>query len=179
MNDAYFLELLRYIHLNPVRAGIVDDPALWPWSGHVEYLGRRGHGILDLDFPLSLFANRGQQARRSYEDFVCDEAAEKTFDSISGGVIQFPNIKTTHERCAIKGSPSLTELANQFCEVSGIHIEEMRGPTRRREVSAVRRDFILRAVESVCRQMDIARFLNRSHAMIYKAVKISGYRAMH
>lgn len=32
--DAYFLTLLRYFHLNPVRAGIVSDPGDYPWTSH-------------------------------------------------------------------------------------------------------------------------------------------------
>ncbi len=37
--DAYLLELIRYTHLNPVRAGIVAQPALYPWSSHHAYVG--------------------------------------------------------------------------------------------------------------------------------------------
>jgi REP-associated tyrosine transposase len=37
--DSYLLELVRYIHLNPVRAGLVDEPSAYPWSGHWAYLG--------------------------------------------------------------------------------------------------------------------------------------------
>ena len=36
--DTYLKELTRYIHLNPVRAGIVKDPEAYPWSGHRAYL---------------------------------------------------------------------------------------------------------------------------------------------
>lgn len=38
--DRYRLELVRDIHLNPVRAGLVGDPADYRWSGHGAYLGR-------------------------------------------------------------------------------------------------------------------------------------------
>ena len=37
--DTYLLELTRYIHLNPVRSGIVRIPEDYPWSGHRAYLG--------------------------------------------------------------------------------------------------------------------------------------------
>ena len=39
-NDAYWLALVRYVHRNPVEAGIVSDPADYPWSSHRCYLGR-------------------------------------------------------------------------------------------------------------------------------------------
>jgi len=38
--DAYLLELTRYIHLNPVRAGLVDRPERYPWSSYREFIGR-------------------------------------------------------------------------------------------------------------------------------------------
>ena len=37
--DSYLMELVRYIHLNPVRASLVKRPIEWRWSGHGEYLG--------------------------------------------------------------------------------------------------------------------------------------------
>jgi len=37
--DSYLLEIVRYVHLNPVRAGMVDAPEDYPWSGHRAYLG--------------------------------------------------------------------------------------------------------------------------------------------
>ena len=37
--DSYLLELVRYIHLNPVRTGMVKAPRDYPWSGHRAYLG--------------------------------------------------------------------------------------------------------------------------------------------
>lgn len=38
--DSYLLELVRYLHLNPVRSMLVKDPSLYPWSSHGAYLGK-------------------------------------------------------------------------------------------------------------------------------------------
>jgi REP element-mobilizing transposase RayT len=46
--DNYFLELTRYIHLNPVRAGAVSDPVAYQWSSYRGYLGRKDE-YLDQD----------------------------------------------------------------------------------------------------------------------------------
>ena len=43
--DAYFLELTRYIHLNPVYAGIVPDPGTYQWSSYQGYLGKKNEYI--------------------------------------------------------------------------------------------------------------------------------------
>ena len=36
--DNYLMELIRYLHLNPVRAGLISDPSRYQWSSHREYL---------------------------------------------------------------------------------------------------------------------------------------------
>jgi REP element-mobilizing transposase RayT len=40
-DDTYFWSVSRCIHLNPVRAGLVDHPAEWPWSSYAGYAHRR------------------------------------------------------------------------------------------------------------------------------------------
>jgi REP element-mobilizing transposase RayT len=44
---SYLLELVRYIHLNPVRATMVKRPSDWRWSGHGEYLEKEKRGLID------------------------------------------------------------------------------------------------------------------------------------
>jgi REP element-mobilizing transposase RayT len=71
--DAYHLEVMRYIALNPVRAGICEDPADWPWSSYrllVRNLATPP--ILDADEVLRLFGRDRAIARRRLEAFVCD-----------------------------------------------------------------------------------------------------------
>jgi len=70
--DAYLLELTRYIHLNPVRAGIVKEPEDYPWSGHRAYLGREVIPWLTTDWVLSQFSKRESSARESYGRFIQD-----------------------------------------------------------------------------------------------------------
>ena len=45
--ESYLLELVRYIHLNPVRAGLLKRPGDWQWSGPGEYLGTVKRGLID------------------------------------------------------------------------------------------------------------------------------------
>jgi REP-associated tyrosine transposase len=46
--DAYLVTLIRYIHLNPVRARLVEQPDAYPYSGHRAYLTARGWGSSSL-----------------------------------------------------------------------------------------------------------------------------------
>lgn len=68
--DSYLEELTRYIHLNPVRAGIVKEPEDYPWSGHRAYLGLEMIPWLTTDWVLSQFSKRLTLARRAYRRFV-------------------------------------------------------------------------------------------------------------
>ena len=68
--DSYLLELVRYIHLNPVRAKLVADPADYRWSGHLAYLGKAHKEWLTTDWVLSQFAPSSGTARQSYAAFV-------------------------------------------------------------------------------------------------------------
>ncbi|MEE4270736.1 MAG: transposase [Thermoanaerobaculales bacterium] len=64
--DAYMNGLLSYIHLNPVAAGLVSDPAEFRWSGHLDILGIRKDPIVDVDSVLRLFGTTRKTARSAY-----------------------------------------------------------------------------------------------------------------
>jgi len=74
--DTYFLELSAYIHLNPVRAGLVKNPANYPWSSYPCYLGREKNNIADIDHVLSQFSDKKGAARRKYDLYVRDRLAQ-------------------------------------------------------------------------------------------------------
>lgn len=71
--DPYLLELVRYIHLNPVRSRLpvtIDSLDTYPWTGHPVLLGKRQFPPQDVDFVLSQFGSKVGQARRAYERFM-------------------------------------------------------------------------------------------------------------
>jgi len=70
--DAYLLELVRYIHLNPVRSGEVGDPDKYLWTGYLSYMGKGKGDLLDKELVLSQFGKGRNQARRRYREFVLD-----------------------------------------------------------------------------------------------------------
>lgn len=72
--DAYLLVLLRYIHLNPVRACMVAAAHDYPWSSHRAYLGRVVTPWLTTDFALSTFHRESARAVAAYQQFVDDAA---------------------------------------------------------------------------------------------------------
>jgi putative transposase len=64
-DDAYFLQLCRYIHANPVRHGFVTQPDEWRYSNYHEWLGTRRDSLVDLPLVDHYFPNRDD-----YADFV-------------------------------------------------------------------------------------------------------------
>ena len=70
--DSYLLDLVRYIHLNPVRAALVTDPLDYAWSGHRAFLGQEVLPWLTTEWVLSMFAHQADLARNRYQDYVID-----------------------------------------------------------------------------------------------------------
>ena len=90
--DTYLLELVRYIHLNPLRAGVVKDiKALsnYAWCGHSVLMGKVVCDWQDRDYVLSLFDKKVGSARRLYAAFVAkgrDQGRRR--DLVGGGLIR-------------------------------------------------------------------------------------------
>ena len=70
--DAYLLELVRYIHLNPVRAKIVRNPERYSWTSHLSYLEDAREGVVDTDLVLGQFGGNKSIARRKYREFILE-----------------------------------------------------------------------------------------------------------
>ena len=69
--DAQFLTVSRYIHLNPVQAGLIDSAADWPWSSLAAYYGGRRPLWLNRAYTLALFSGNGSEQSR-YMEFIED-----------------------------------------------------------------------------------------------------------
>jgi len=78
--DCYLAELVRYIHLNPVRAGIVKRPEDYEYSGHRAYLGLDKTGLVDAEAVLRHFGANKKLAVETYIRFVEARLAEKSQD---------------------------------------------------------------------------------------------------
>ena len=69
--EIYVLQLVRYIHLNPVRARIVDHCKDYQWSSYPVFGGYvKAPGWLETHWLLSLFGKGQGKAKRRYRDFV-------------------------------------------------------------------------------------------------------------
>lgn len=71
--EPYLMELVRYIHLNPLRAGLVKDYGelcRYPYSGHRVILGRGSNEWQDVKHVLRFFGDQAAAARRKYQEYV-------------------------------------------------------------------------------------------------------------
>ena len=86
--DLYLLELVRYIHLNPLRAGIVQklkELDTHPYCGHYALMGKTEHDFQDVAYILNLFGGKIAEARRLYLQFVKKGVAAGRRPDLTGG----------------------------------------------------------------------------------------------
>jgi putative transposase len=160
--DEYLLSLVRYIHLNPVRANLVKEPRHYMWSSHNEYL-RGPEAIVDASKVLKLFSDKITRARAQYEDFVNEAIGEKRNESFYNPIEQqiLGDEKFLEEvgrrlgrRDRILRKPSFNEILLVLEEVTGVGEERIGSRGRGKEIILARavlvgvwRDFGYKLVE--------------------------------
>lgn len=88
-SDNYLLQLIRYIHLNPVRAGMlenIESLAHYKWTGHSGVLGRHRQQWHAVDAVLSNFGRTDRKAKRAYARFISE--VDQREDLGGGGVVR-------------------------------------------------------------------------------------------
>ena len=140
--DKYFLELSAYIHLNPVRGGLVKDPLQFPWSSYQAYMGSKKEDLIDVEFLLRIFGDRKNQAKKSYERFVRarikDERANEFYNIQDqrflgdGEFIQGVR-QSLQERKYTKDEISIERLITAVSNILGIERILLYSATRGRE----------------------------------------------
>ncbi len=86
--DNYLLALIRYIHLNPVRANFIatlKELDRYPWSGHRALMGNATHAWMDTAYVLNQFGTRKKAARNAYHRFVAEGMTMGNVPEFTGG----------------------------------------------------------------------------------------------
>jgi len=86
--DPYLLELVRYLHLNPLRAGVVSsikELDRYPYSGHSRLMGKIKDQWQDVDTVLALFGKKRYAAKKKYREFVEKGILEGKKPELTGG----------------------------------------------------------------------------------------------
>ena len=86
--DPYLNELVRYIHLNPLRAKLVENMKeldRYPWCGHSVVMNHTNQEWQNIDYIYGLFADQKRQARKKYREFVKKGISEGKKPDLTGG----------------------------------------------------------------------------------------------
>ena len=86
--DPYFQELVRYIHLNPLRAKLVNGIGAldkYPYSGHSALMGMVKNEWQDTEYVLGWFGKGIKQARSRYHDFIKEGVSMGKRPELTGG----------------------------------------------------------------------------------------------
>ncbi|HUO82765.1 MAG TPA: transposase [Gammaproteobacteria bacterium] len=168
--DCYFLELIRYIHLNPVRAGLVADPENYRWSGHRTLLGLESTPWLTTHFALDYFGVDLASARQAYRCFVLSGLGIDAGEELSRGRIDEPRVLgddrfmagvLMHSRPA--GGYSIEALTEKICRLHGADPAALIQPGRRRQPARLRALVIHHALDRrIATLRELARHFGRS-----------------
>ncbi len=178
--DGYFLAVLRYVHLNPVKATLVTDPAQYPWSSHRTYLGLELQPWVTTGFGLSLFSTDECRARTAYAQFmsatVGNDEPEDAIANSHGDSNVIGTGASVARRPALRESPraasTLAELVDGVCARHGITSSIIRSRAALRSLTPIRLEIARAAVEQqIATLTEVARFLGRDPSTLCQLMK--------
>lgn len=144
-DEDYLKELIRYIHLNPVRAGVVADPQAYIWSSHRAYLEESEFVWLSKDRVLKKFHHEKEHAISNYQKFILlGVGIEVGFDFKSGSMNGILGDCDFVDEILMKANKKpiknieLLDLIAKVCELHELTEEELRAPGKCARQSRVR-----------------------------------------
>ncbi|HCL80864.1 MAG TPA: hypothetical protein DHW81_01105 [Nitrospiraceae bacterium] len=181
--DDYLLALLKYIHLNPMRAKIAA-PGEYEWSSHSSYVGRESKdSFVDAEKVLKLFSENKTAARKLYRAYMEDTAVsiEKedvyaTVDQRILGDEEF--VERVREKSAgsIKGQKraraySLPEIAEAVEEIYWVGLKEIRQRGKARRLTAAKKMISLVASEYGYKNKEVAEYIRNDPMVVTRHLK--------
>jgi len=141
-SDSYALELVRYIHRNPLDAGLVDNLQKYQWSTHKIYLSdSKKWKWLHKDYILKLFSKSKPESIRRYKKFVLKETPEEINQIFGRGILpavlgsksfvdrikdEFFNLKNVEEMPETKRlAPDIDKIKHAVCMFYNIKEPEL------------------------------------------------------
>ena len=177
--DSYLKELIRYIHQNPLRAGMVDDLTNYQWSSHLAYLQGKQPNWLTLNWVLSMFGDTVADARRQYTGFMQIKCRKDIRLSLRHGRDDDHRLLGDDGFRASLGSEltqpaiqrTLKKLTQEICHKYEISEAKLASGSRDRQHSRIRAEIGLAAIEGgIATNAEIARCFNRSQSGMSRAI---------
>jgi REP element-mobilizing transposase RayT len=178
--DTYLLNLVRYIHLNPVRAGLVKDAGAYAWGSHGDYL-QGAKGLVDTDKVLRLFSERIGVARQKYMEFMTGGDSDTNpwpyaayEQQIIGDerFIEKVEKRTENVKKRAKKIP-IRDLVQAIEEEMGIGLPELISRRRDERLRTARGILVALAKETGYKMVDIGRILKRDISVLSRLANIT------
>jgi len=178
--DAYLLQLVRYIHRNPLRAGLVEDLSRYRWSSHLSYLHGSGPAWLTVDWVMAMIGSTIGCAGSQYRRFMAEGESESTTDQpkLSKGDTSDGRILGSDNFLASVGQTirpkrstrALMDIAEEVCLGHGLAVDDLKSPSRERKLAQVRAEIAVRAIDGgVATNAEVAKAFDRSQAALSRA----------
>ncbi len=176
--DSYLLSLIKYIHMNPVRAARAKSPEAYPWNSHGFYVGQaRGRGIVDSELVLRIFSEDGRKARRAYREYMGQKGIlrrEEVYATVDQRILGdegfVEEVKARTGRSDVPGRRRhlyrLPEIAKAVEEMCGVTLGQLREKGRGEELGLGRRVMSLVAKEYGYKGQELAGYLWRDPSVI-------------
>jgi len=159
--DPYFKELVRYIHLNPLRVGLVETLAgldMYRYCGHSVLMGRLRNDWQDRDYVLEWFGTKEAEAQKAYRQFVkkgIDQGRRP--DLVGGGLIRsqggWSAVKTRRRLGMREKSDERILGSGDFVQ----RLMEQSDPTRKDQFSPQQRSRLAASVvEKLCKKENVS-----------------------
>ncbi len=177
--DSYLQELVRYIHQNPLRAGLVDDIADYHWSSHLAYVYGNEPNWLTSNWVLSMFGDTVADARSRYARFMRIPCRAVIGQSLREGAGDDNRVLGDDGFIeSLGGKPrqssnrgNLKELTLEICRKYDVSEVMLASASRDRKHSRIRAEIGLVAIESgIATNAEIARLFNRCQSGMSRAI---------
>lgn len=127
--DEYFLTVIRYIHLNPVKAGIINDAEQYKWSSYREYTGTPI--VTDITYALDLLSPNREHAKKMFQDFNNQNNHDKCLEHINKVTVSDEEIRELMNSIGIISPQQLQQLEKPLRNAIIRQIKNIPGVTTR------------------------------------------------
>jgi putative transposase len=167
-DTAYLLQAIRYIHLNPVEAGMVRDPVEYPWSSHRCYLGAPAPAWLSVDPALRRFGGSRREAVAAYLAYLGARAGEcPVGEWVDGARREVADDAAAPGSAGAHPAPRLEALLTEIAGRYDVSPADIRSADRNRSLSAPRAALAQAALNSGAATLsEIAVFLGRAPSTV-------------
>ena len=180
--DRYLLELVRYLHLNPVRAGLVCRPEEWLWSSHRAYVGLEARSWLYRDDVLAQFGRSGAAQLVEFLKQAPDlESRQEYYRPERFPLLGESRIPAGQEPCRKAGHSyagtrlGLEDLAAGLAKAEGVSVRALQGRSEQRRLVAIRDQLVYAARQYFFYPpVKVAGFLGRTASAITYSERRAG-----